>query len=69
VDSAPPSVSRPIWRRPDKSDYDWNPDSWGVGGYIWSSTTADKQTCRLWRAFEIPRGTRVTKASDCHTGR
>jgi signal transduction histidine kinase len=34
-----------------------------VGGYIWSSTTADKQTCRLWRSFDVPRGATVTKAS------
>lgn len=63
VDVTPPSVSRPIGPRPEKSEYDWNPDTWGVGSYIWSSTTADKQTCRLWRAFEIPRDTTVTKAS------
>ena len=61
--AAPPSVSRPIGPRPEKSEYDWNPDTWGVGSYIWSSTTADKQTCRLWRTFEIPRGTKVTAAS------
>lgn len=61
--AAPGSVSRPIGPRPSKSEYDWNPDTWGVGSYIWSSTTSDKQTCRLWRAFEVPRGTAVRKAS------
>lgn len=63
ADVTPPSVSRPIGPRLGKSEYDWNPDTWGVGSYIWSSTTADKQTCRLWREFEIPRGTTVTMAS------
>jgi two-component sensor histidine kinase len=35
---------------------------WGVGAWIWAPQTYDKQTCRLWRAFEIPAGARVTKA-------
>jgi len=54
---------RPRGRRPEKSEYEWNPESWGVGDYIWSSTTSDKQTCRLWRAFEIPRGDSVVRAT------
>jgi signal transduction histidine kinase len=63
-DHAPPaSVSRPRGRRPGKSEYDWNPGTWGVGPYIWAAKTADKQTCRLWRAFDVPHGATVTKAS------
>lgn len=27
-----------------------------VGSWIWSANLADKQTCRFWRAFEIPEG-------------
>lgn len=59
----PESVSRPRGRRPGKSEYVWSPGTWGVGAYIWSETTTDKQTCQLWRAFDIPRGADVTKAT------
>jgi signal transduction histidine kinase len=58
----PESVSRPIGPRTAKSQHDWDPATWGVGAYIWSAKTADKQTCRLWQAFEIPRTARVTNA-------
>ncbi len=34
----------------------------GLGSWIWTSKTFDRQTCRLWREFDIPRGTRVTSA-------
>lgn len=33
-----------------------------VGSWIWSSKLADKQTCRFWRAFEIPVGAMVIEA-------
>lgn len=36
--------------------------TWGVGSWIWAQETYDKQTCRLWRAFEIPRGATVARA-------
>ena len=36
--------------------------TWGVGSWIWAVDTYDKQTCRLWRSFEIPRGATVTRA-------
>ena len=28
-----------------------------VGSWIWDTTTTIKQTCRFWRAFEIPHST------------
>src|SRR5215213_6375484 len=28
---------------------------YGVGSWIWADKTYDQQTCRLWRAFKIPR--------------
>jgi len=59
----PETVSRPRGPRPAKSEYQWNPETWGVGDYIWAAATADKQTCRLWRSFDVPRGATVTKAS------
>src|SRR6185437_10267789 len=34
----------------------------GVGHWIWSDKTEDKQTCRLWRRFEVPRGALVSLA-------
>ncbi len=37
--------------------------TWGVGSWIWASVTYDKQTVRLWRTFEIPKGAVVTKAN------
>lgn len=36
--------------------------TWGVGPWIWAATTHDKQTCRLWRSFEIPKGATVARA-------
>ena len=34
----------------------------GLGSWIWAEHTADKQTCRLWRSFEIPAGAKVKLA-------
>jgi len=34
----------------------------GLGSWIWAETTFDKQTCQLWRSFEIPRGATVSNA-------
>jgi signal transduction histidine kinase len=28
----------------------------GLGSWIWASNTFDRQTCQLWRSFEIPAG-------------
>jgi len=35
---------------------------WRVGAWIWAPETRDKQTCRFWRAFDIPRGATVARA-------
>jgi two-component sensor histidine kinase len=37
-------------------------ETWGVGPWIWSHETLDKQICRFWRTFEIPRDAKVTSA-------
>src|SRR5437660_2903486 len=34
----------------------------GVGSWIWDAQTFDQQTCRFWRAFEVPAGTAVKQA-------
>jgi len=34
----------------------------GVGNWIWTDKTEDKQTCRFWRRFNVPRGALVTLA-------
>jgi len=34
-----------------------------LGQWIWTTNSFDKQTCRFWRAFEIPRGTKVARAT------
>lgn len=36
--------------------------SYGLGSWIWSSETRDKQTCRFWKSFEIPANLPITKA-------
>jgi signal transduction histidine kinase len=36
--------------------------AWGVGGWVWAADTHDKQTCRLWRSFDIPQGAKVASA-------
>lgn len=33
-----------------------------LGEWIWDTNTFDKQTCRLWKSFEIPHGAKVTRA-------
>jgi signal transduction histidine kinase len=33
-----------------------------VGSWIWGEKTWDRQTCRFWTAFEIPRGVSASKA-------
>jgi signal transduction histidine kinase len=33
-----------------------------LGQWIWDTNTFDKQTCRFWKTFDIPRGVRVTSA-------
>ena len=38
------------------------PAKWEVGRWIWDKTVYDKQTCHLWRAFEIPKDKTVTEA-------
>jgi hypothetical protein len=34
----------------------------GLGSWIWAANTHDRQTCQLWRSFEIPAGARVRSA-------
>ena len=34
----------------------------GLGFWIWTDKTFDRQTCRLWKEFDIPAGTKVTSA-------
>jgi two-component sensor histidine kinase len=33
-----------------------------MGSWIWGAVTRDRQTCRFWKAFEIPDGDRVVRA-------
>jgi signal transduction histidine kinase len=42
----------------DSDDFHTN----GLGSWIWAAETFDRQTCQLWRSFEIPRSTAVTRA-------
>ena len=37
-------------------------DSFTGGRWVWAAETRDKQTCRFWRSFEIPRGAEVRSA-------
>lgn len=46
----------------DQQSEDILDPTWGVGAWIWSPETHDKQTCRFWRVFDIPRGATVTRA-------
>jgi len=34
-----------------------------MGRWIWTDTTQDNQTCRLWRSFDIPEGVVITHAT------
>ena len=34
-----------------------------LGQWIWDTNTLDKQTCRFWRAFQIPEGVVVSEAT------
>ena len=33
-----------------------------MGSWIWGAVTSDRQTCRFWKAFEIPDGATITRA-------
>ena len=37
-------------------------DSFAGGKWIWAAETREKQTCRFWREFEVPRGAEVKSA-------
>jgi signal transduction histidine kinase len=37
-------------------------EEWGVGSWIWTEQTFDKQTCQFWKAFEVPSTSSVVKA-------
>jgi signal transduction histidine kinase len=63
-----PTASNGAEMRPSIFTNFW-PDSstklsatYNVGWWIWSAQTYDQQTCRFWRAFEIPRSAAVTYA-------
>lgn len=34
----------------------------GVGSWIWDKETSNRQRCRFWRSFEVPAGSKVTRA-------
>ena len=34
----------------------------GIGNWIWTANVTDKQTCRLWRAVQVPADTFVSRA-------
>src|SRR6266849_8739106 len=34
----------------------------GLGDWIWTAQTLDRQTCQFWRSFEVPRGAAVVRA-------
>jgi signal transduction histidine kinase len=34
----------------------------GLGSWIWAAKTFDRQTCQLWRSFEVPQTASVTHA-------
>jgi signal transduction histidine kinase len=34
----------------------------GVGDWMWTTNLTDRQSCRLWRAFDIPSNTQVVRA-------
>jgi signal transduction histidine kinase len=46
---------------PKPIDADYNPTN-GLGSWIWAAKTFDRQTCQLWRAFEVPAQSPVTHA-------
>lgn len=43
-----------------RESYD-NPTN-GLGSWIWANKTFDRQTCQLWRSFDIPASSTVTRA-------
>jgi two-component sensor histidine kinase len=34
-----------------------------IGRWIWDTNTTDKQTCRFWKSFEIPRDAKISRAT------
>lgn len=35
----------------------------GIGNWVWTTNVTDKQTCRLWRAVQVPADTFVSRAA------
>ena len=35
----------------------------GLGRWIWSAQTSDKQICQFWQSFEVPRGAKISRAT------
>ncbi len=48
--------------RPAASPSDLWDTTHQVGAWIWAENTFDRQTCRLWRSFEIPDSSELTSA-------
>lgn len=36
---------------------------WGVGSWIWTEQASNKQTCRLWRSFDVPSKPPLVRAT------
>jgi signal transduction histidine kinase len=62
---APPASGSDFVASPAGSKLD---RTWGVGSWIWTTETHDRQTCRFWRTFAIPASSVVTNARLWITG-
>ncbi len=41
--------------------------NYGLGSWIWARETHDKQTCRFWKSFDIPKSALVARSRLCIT--
>jgi signal transduction histidine kinase len=60
------NANLPAQEQSPVADPDASPEiKWGVGPWIWAPETHDKQTCRMWHAFDIPKGAQVESTRLC----
>lgn len=48
-------------KRADTGKHALDPE-WGVGAWIWTEEAFNKQTCRLWKSFDVPQKPAVARA-------
>jgi len=57
-----PGTAAPVELIPDSLAVPGSKNFSDMGSWIWDTNTFDRQTVLFWKSFDIPRGTKVTRA-------